>query len=89
MKMTKRSMAVWCGSVLFLVTLTAGYLTAKDLRADNAKYVCWKQTPGVCATPAPRADPLQLHALRTSSAPANPPRSLQALLTLKQMRRSA
>ncbi|MFZ0645834.1 MAG: hypothetical protein WAM25_21975 [Candidatus Acidiferrales bacterium] len=46
MKMTKRSMAVWCGLVLFLVTLTAGYLTAKDLRADNDKYVCSETNPG-------------------------------------------
>jgi hypothetical protein len=46
MKMMQRSMAIWCGLVLFLVALAAGYLTAKELRADNDKYVCSETNPG-------------------------------------------
>jgi hypothetical protein len=46
MKMMQRSMAIWCGLVLFLVTLAAGYLTAKELRGDNDKYVCSETNPG-------------------------------------------
>src|SRR5580700_11947639 len=46
MKMMQRSMAIWCGLVLFLMTLAAGYLTAKELRGDNDKYVCSESNPG-------------------------------------------
>jgi hypothetical protein len=42
----QRSIAMWCGLVLFLVTLTTGYLTAKELRSDNDKYVCSETNPG-------------------------------------------
>jgi hypothetical protein len=89
MKMVQHSMAMWCGLVLFLVTLAAGYLTAKELRSDNDKYLCSEQTPGVCATPVRRAGLLPRPVWRTSSAPAILLRSRQAFLTLKQMRRSA
>ena len=46
MKVMQRSMAMWCGLVLCLVTLTAGYLTAKELRSDNDRYVCSETNPG-------------------------------------------
>ena len=46
MKMMQRSVAIWCGLVLFLVTLTAGYLKAKELRSDNDKYLCSETNPG-------------------------------------------
>lgn len=50
MKMAQRNMAMWCGLVLFLVTLTAGYLTAKELRSDNDKYLCSETNPGSTCT---------------------------------------
>ncbi len=46
MKMMQRGVAMWCGLVLFLVTLTAGYLTAQELRSDNDKYLCSETNPG-------------------------------------------
>lgn len=46
MKMMKRSMAVWCGLVFSVVTLTAGYLAANELRNDNDKYPCSETNPG-------------------------------------------
>jgi hypothetical protein len=46
MKMVQHSMAMWCGLVLFLVTLAAGYLPAKELRSDNDKYLCSETNPG-------------------------------------------
>jgi hypothetical protein len=37
---------MWCGLVLFLVTLTAGYLTAKELHSDSDEYLCSETNPG-------------------------------------------
>jgi hypothetical protein len=44
--MMQRRIAMWCGLVLFLVTLTAGYLTAKELGSQNDKYRCSETNPG-------------------------------------------
>ncbi len=42
----KHSVAMWSGLILFSLTLTAGYLTAKELRNDNNKYLCSETNPG-------------------------------------------
>lgn len=46
MKRMQLSIAMWCGLVLLLVTLTSGYLRAKELRSDNDKYLCSETNPG-------------------------------------------
>jgi hypothetical protein len=49
---TPRSKAKWCGSLLFLVTLTAGYLTAKEQQGKSNKYICSETNPGSMCTAA-------------------------------------
>jgi hypothetical protein len=46
MKTTKYSIAMWCGLVLFPLTLMAGYLTAKELHRDDSRYLCSETNPG-------------------------------------------
>ena len=46
MKM-QRNVAIWCGLLVFPATLIGGYISAKELDADNnKKYVCAESNPG-------------------------------------------
>jgi hypothetical protein len=43
---TQYSFATWCGLILFMLILTAGYLAAKELRSGSDKDICSETNPG-------------------------------------------
>jgi len=44
--------AIWCGSLLFLGMLTAGFLAAQAQQGKNNKYICSETNPGSMCTAA-------------------------------------
>jgi hypothetical protein len=48
----QRRVAIWLGSLLFLVALTAGYMAATQPEAKGNKYVCSETNPGSMCTAA-------------------------------------
>jgi hypothetical protein len=44
--------AIWCGSLLFLVTLMAGFFAANGQQGKNNKYICSEAKPGSMCTAA-------------------------------------
>jgi plastocyanin len=51
MKMQHR-IAIWCGSLLFVGTSMAGFLTANTQKGKNNKYICSETNPGTMCTAA-------------------------------------
>jgi hypothetical protein len=82
--------AIWCGSLLFLGTLMAGFLAANAQQGKNNKYICAETNPGACVLLQLHAVPLLRPASWTSSEEeVRLQRPRPIFRTLKGMRHSA
>jgi hypothetical protein len=48
----QRRVAIWCGSLLFVITSMAGFLAANTQKGKNNKYICSETNPGSMCTAA-------------------------------------
>jgi hypothetical protein len=48
----RHRVAIWCGSLVFLGTLMAGFLAANAQQGKNNKYICSETNPGSMCTAA-------------------------------------